>query len=210
MKQQTNKQNEATMENTIVIDIESFDTKETAVVVTLSALKFDRFNTSDLDAVFKAGPTNAFNVHIDITKQILIGRTISESTTSWWIKQSQEAKDSLISNDPLYSPEIAMDLFSEFISGYQLYSRGTDFDFKILASLYRALGKNVPWKFNQVRDVRTYIDALAETTNGYIENLNLPDWINGHNSLHDCYRDAAQMITAKAISENRSKSITKE
>lgn len=185
--------------NTVVIDTETLDTQSSAVVLTLSAVRFDRYGHEigigiEGGKLQEKGP-NQLHVMINVTEQLLADRTVSLGTTKWWRGQSQAAKESVIHGQALSVTEV-MDLLSNFIGDAQVYCRGTDFDPPILQSLYRMVGKKAPWKYNQVRDVRTYIDALNGGTKGYLEDWNQPEWLIPHHSLHDCIRDAMQMQQA--------------
>lgn len=181
-------------ENTVVIDLETLDTSETAVVVTIAAVKFNRFG--GIIELSNQG-CSEFSQHINVTEQLINGRTTSGSTLKWWRSQSDEAKHSLLKHVEIEPVGEALKDLAVFIDGCQLFSRGTDFDFKILANMYKQLDMKVPWKFNQVRDVRTYIDAFTGGESGYIKDAKIPDWIINHDSLHDCYRDAIQMNIAR-------------
>ncbi|OOE45107.1 3'-5' exonuclease [Salinivibrio kushneri] len=181
--------------NTAIIDIETLSTKESAVVVTVSAFKFDRF-ANNAQTEF-ASHDNELHMHLDVADQLIHGRTTNAETCKWWRKQSAEALSELRSNDLPFLACDALEQLAEFIHGCQLFSRGTDFDFKILGHMYRTNGIKTPWKYNQVRDVRTYIDAFTGGNIGYVENFETPDWMTSHNSLHDCYRDAMQMVKAR-------------
>lgn len=181
-------------ENTVVIDLETLDTAETAVVVTISAIKFNRFG--GIVELCNQG-CSEFSQYINVTEQLINGRTTSGGTLEWWRNQSDEAKRSLLNSAEVEPVGEALKDLTVFIDGCQLFSRGTDFDFKILADMFKQLDMKVPWKFNQVRDVRTYIDAFTGGESGYIKDAKIPDWIVNHDSLHDCYRDAIQMNMAR-------------
>ncbi|PMN68396.1 3'-5' exonuclease [Enterovibrio norvegicus] len=182
--------NQDAVTNTVVIDTETLDVTETAIVLTLSAVKFDRFGD-------KEQKMQEIHTAIDVTQQLLQGRTHSASTIEWWNKQSDAAIHELWETCSV-RVGVALNVLAEFIGDCQPFSRGTDFDFKILGHMYKANGKKAPWKFNQVRDVRTYVDAFTGGTSGYIDGFEKPDWMVAHNSLHDCYRDALLMIQARS------------
>lgn len=185
--------------NTVVIDTETLDTQSTAVVLTISAIRFNRHGDGmgigiEGGKLQEQGP-HQLHVMVNVTEQLIHGRSVSASTAKWWREQSQDAKNSVINGDTMPVAEV-MDLLTDFIGDSQVYCRGTDFDPPILQSLYRMVGKKAPWKYNQVRDVRTYIDALSGGTKGYLEEWDQPEWLIPHHSLHDCIRDAMQMQQA--------------
>jgi hypothetical protein len=185
--------------DTVVVDTETLALDKRALVLTLSAVRFNR-HAVDLDLSFDNGEPlvdgeTTLHLKLDVTQQLLAGRTVDPGTVKWWNGRSQEARDSIISGFAVSLRE-ALALFTGFIQGAQLFARGTDFDPPILATLFEDAGLPVPWRFHEVRDVRTYIDALSGGTKGYLENWQKPDWFVSHNSLHDCIRDAAQMQAA--------------
>lgn len=185
--------------DTVVVDTETLALDKRALVLTLSAVRFNR-HAVDLDFAFDNGKPfvdgeTTLHIKLDVTQQLLAGRTVDPGTVKWWNGRSQEARDSII-NGSAVSLREALVLFTGFIQGAQLFARGTDFDPPILATLFEDFGLPVPWRFHEVRDVRTYIDALSGGTKGYLENWQKPDWFVSHNSLHDCIRDAAQMQAA--------------
>ncbi|MGL6317544.1 3'-5' exonuclease [Aeromonas hydrophila] len=188
--------------NTVVVDTETLALDKRALVLTLSAVRFDR-NAKELglmfdnDKLFADGETT-LHLKLDVTQQLLAGRTVDPGTVKWWNGRSQEARDSIIKGNTVSVRE-ALILFSGFVQGAQLFARGTDFDPPILATLFEDFELPVPWRFHEVRDVRTYIDALSGGTKGYLDSWEKPDWFVSHNSLHDCIRDAAQMQRARAL-----------
>ncbi|WP_417536365.1 3'-5' exoribonuclease domain-containing protein [Methylophaga sp.] len=176
--------------NTTVFDTETCGIDNGSIILTLSAVKFDR-NTSKLELNTEC----EFHVNLSISEQILKGRTIEKGTIAWWNKQSKEAQNAAF-YDEQESVKEALEEFFEFVEGTQVYCRGTDFDPPKLASLCKDFGVKMPIKYNAFRDVRTYIDALTDGTKGYIEN-DEPQGFVAHNSLCDCWRDAMQMVHAK-------------
>ncbi|MFV0449827.1 MAG: 3'-5' exoribonuclease domain-containing protein [Vibrio sp.] len=176
--------------NTTVFDTETCGIDNGSIILTLSAVKFDR-HASKLELSHEC----ELHINLSISEQILKGRTIEKGTIAWWQKQSEEAKNAAFydEQDPV---SVSLERFFKFIEGTQVYCRGTDFDPPKLASLCKDFGVKMPIKYNQFRDVRTYIDALTDGTKGYIEDIE-PKGFVAHDSLSDCWRDATQMIHAR-------------
>lgn len=191
------------MTNTCVFDTETCGTENNCIVLTLSAVKFNRFGPLELDKDHL--DAHSFNRVLSIPEQILKGRIIEQSCIEYfWKKQPQSAIDAAFFQTA-HSVKQALNDFFEFVGDHQLYCRGTDFDPPKLASLCRDFGVKMPIKYNAFRDVRTYIDALTGGTLGYIEDFETPDWITPHISIDDCWRDAIQMIECripKLVTEN--------
>ncbi|EOI3364623.1 3'-5' exonuclease [Aeromonas hydrophila] len=186
--------------DTVVFDTETLAMDKKAVVLTLSAVRFNKHDaevgiTIDNGRLSTEGE-NVLHLKLNVTEQLLAGRTVDPGTVAWWNKQGKEARDGIIngSNTPVRE---ALILLSDFMKGAQPFARGTDFDPPILVSLFEGFSLPVPWKYNQVRDVRTYIDALSGGSKGYLDEWQKPDWFVPHHSLHDCIRDAEQMQLAE-------------
>ncbi|USD30908.1 3'-5' exoribonuclease [Pseudoalteromonas sp. SCSIO 43201] len=180
----------------IVVDTETLDTSPSAVVLTVSAVRVSLDTGLSLpvnDGVLNEVGENILHIMPNVTEQLLSGRTTSAGTIAWWNGQSNQAKQSVLSGSTMLLAD-ALALLTAFIGDAQVFCRGTDFDPPILASLYKSAGLKAPWKYNQVRDVRTFIDALSGGTKGYLENWEQPSWLVPHHSLHDCIRDAMQMV----------------
>lgn len=186
----------------VVMDSETLAMDKKAIVLTLSAVRFNLLGR-ELGITIENGKLvedgeNVLHLKLDVTEQILAGRTIDPGTVAWWNKRSDGARQAII-NGRSMSVREALILFSDFIQGAQPFSRGTDFDPPIIASLMEDFGLKAPWKFNQVRDVRTYIDALTDGRAGYLQQWQAPSWFVSHHSLHDCIRDAEQMLMARRL-----------
>ncbi|MGL4223867.1 MAG: 3'-5' exoribonuclease domain-containing protein [Vibrio sp.] len=182
--------------NTCVFDTETTGVSNNCIILTLSAVKLDRFKV--IPGGDRFYQDNSFNRVLSIPEQILKGRIVEASCIEqFWLKQPKSAIDSAFFA-PASPVKQALEDFFEFTKGTQLYCRGTDFDPPKLASLCSDFGVKMPVKYNQFRDVRTYIDALTTHNYGYIKDWKSPEWLTPHISLDDCWRDAMQMIDAYA------------
>lgn len=181
--------------NTSVFDTETCGTENGCIILTLSAVKFDRkAGYKLLDPEFRK--QNSFNRVLSIPEQILAGRTVEQSCIQeFWKKQPKNAIEAAFFADSSPVKDSLNDFF-KFVEGTQVFCRGTDFDPPKLSSLCRDFKVKMPIKYNAFRDVRTYIDALMGTDTGYLIDWETPDWITPHISLDDCWRDALQMIAA--------------
>lgn len=65
-----------------MIDLETLDVKQSAVVISGAAVVFNR----------REGPIADFYQVFDVESQLRSGRTVSFSTLGWWMRQSEEAK----------------------------------------------------------------------------------------------------------------------
>lgn len=193
--------NNAIKGDTVVLDVETLSLDANAVVLTLSGVRFNQTD-HELGLVIEDGQLdiasheNLLHLRLDVTEQLLAGRSVDPDTVAWWNRQSPPAQQAVLSG-PVNRCFSAMQALSQFIEGAQVFARGTDFDPLILLSLFKQYQLPAPWKHNQVRDVRTYIDALRGTRLGYLKEWEAPIWFIPHHSLHDCIRDAQQMQMAR-------------
>ncbi|WP_392563223.1 3'-5' exonuclease (plasmid) [Orbus sturtevantii] len=202
--------------NTIIIDIETLDIDPTAVILSIGAFAFDRFNLDETRKKIKISidsqedETPCFHMVCDITNQIMLGkRTVSMGTLNWWRSQPDLVKNSFIFKCKKYHLEtVLMELNSKTEywkkenKDIKFYFRGTDFDPVILKNALDEYNLQTPWKYYQVRDIRTYIDALTGGTKGYIEKNQPCFEMIKHNALHDAMNDAEQMCIAYNINKS--------
>ncbi len=185
-----------------MIDIETLDIRTTAIVMAIAAVVF-RGATS----------VNTFKVHVDVEGQEKLGLTRGEGTVEFWNKpENKEAFDDLAKNTvPLAD---ALKNLSAFLRKYnidQYWAKGPDFDFKILENAYRAceIGKEIPWKHWEMRDVRTVEKYLNEKKLKHEVEQQGIAWreriardykqtICKHNPLYDCY---VQILTVLAFED---------
>lgn len=196
--------------NTIIIDIETLDTAPTAIILSIAAFAFDRYDlNSTLSSIEIATDEerygeNHFYCKCSLIDQLINSkRTINQQTLNWWRTQHIDTIQhhfNLFSNPPLENA--LTELISKITEWKKLnpsvifYCRGTNFDPIILNNAFGEYSLQIPWKYNKIRDIRTYIDALQKTNLGYIENYEPSFHCMNHIALHDALRDAEQMCIA--------------
>ena len=138
----------------VMFDLETLDTKPTAVILSLGAVKFDPKTESVPDQLPK------LLLKFDIDAQNDLGRTTSDDTIEWWGKQPphiQEEAFGLEGRTPLHE---AIDQFHRFVwNSDRVWSQGC-FDIVIVEDLYRMVGRTPPWNYWQIRDSRTLFDFV--------------------------------------------------
>lgn len=153
----------------LMIDIETLDTLPTAAVLSIGAVYFDR-RTGEIGGSFYS--------RISFVDAITLG-SFSDSTMNWWGQQSDEAR-----NEAFSGMENAIDVarnFNKFIKPNSLvWGNGSVFDITILENWFRACNTPVPWKFWNVRDVRTIVDWFNIDVRSYKR-----EGVH-HNALDDC------------------------
>ena len=157
-----------------MVDIETLDTEETAVVYQVGIIIF---KGEDLLL------TKEFN--LPLQEQIDSGRTISESTLGFHLFNPRGLANSM--HNPMKdSLQSLVEFLSNVSKAYQpkyWWSKG-DFDYKVLESL---LAK-VPWQWYQKMELRTLIrECKAEKLE--------PD----HTALKDCLIQLSQLNECRRI-----------
>lgn len=183
------------MSTQLIVDLETLDQCPNSVVLSIGALSFD-FETDFI--------SDGINIKLSVEDQVRnYGRSISKSTVEWWSKQSTEAKEILkpSSSDLLLTD--AMITLNKWVTeqpGFRykntyIWSRGNNFDFPILDSLYDNAKLRPAYNPWLVRDIRTYIDIMnlhAEAQGKVYDESDIH--ANNHNSLEDCRCDAKRML----------------
>lgn len=172
--------------NDIVIDIETLDTEDSAVIVSIGAVIFNR-----------ADPPGTYidDFHVKLDTENQPGRTISASTVSWWMSEDmEEARKAAfnVSKREKVRLGLALKQLEDFISKYHLeecWGCSPDFDMGILENAYRQHKVEFPmpfWKWSCIRTIEKFF---------YGKNTRKPggeNWLDGtaHDALDDCYMEA--------------------
>lgn len=158
----------------IMCDLETFDTKPSALVISIGAVRFD-------PALGTIG--EKFYAVLDLQTQSDRGRTTSESTKNWWAQQSDDARAVL--SAPKTDTLVALSDFYDFVykdgcDGF--WGNGATFDNVIVDSLYQTFGLKRPWSYSADRCYRT-VKALHAAAHPYAA---LPQFAGvKHNALAD-------------------------
>lgn len=160
----------------VMIDIETLSTKNNASILTIGAIKFSRNNNlPDIENCSK------FYRRISKDSCDIIGLHTDPNTIDWWNSQSEEAKHEIFTHENRISLKQALEEFSEWFSNSKcIWSNGSVFDITIMTNAYELCNIEPPWKFWNIRDVRTICDI------GKVNLKNIPNH-NHHNAISDCY-----------------------
>lgn len=170
----------------IVVDIETLGTKVNSPMIELGAV-----------VVRNQLIVDSLNVAISLDSNIDHGMTgIDKSTLVWWLSKGSTL------GDILCTPSITVDEGCKKLAslvykyrtasqpnGLFLWSRGTNFDFPVLEYAMNQCKIKVPWKYWDLRDIRTIDDSMF-----------IGDFVSISND-HRAYNDATNeaMILIKAI-----------
>ena len=153
-----------------MIDIETYDTSPSAVILSIGAELILGSET----------------FYVEVEPNTQYERTASIATKEWWAKQG---------NPPIHGTTTlhdALTQLSDWIKSLSqepvIWCKGTDFDTVILTHAYKSFDMETPWKYNNVRDCRTVFKLLGVTPSRAT-----------HNALEDAMMQSDELIGALNI-----------
>lgn len=187
----------------VTIDLETLDTETTAKILSIGIVPFNFGEQVSFEELCSR-PSSLY-IKIDMRSYLDNGLmfTTSASTQQWWEQQGEEARHVLQESEHDIAIKNAWEMLKVHLAehveplkkdGGLVYCRGYDFDGGILDHAFQQCGITQPWRYNRFRCVRTVIDTLAGTRNGYVKEDH-PEGFIHHHALHDAAKDTLSMIT---------------
>lgn len=157
-----------------MIDIETLSVLPTASILTIGAIKFNRRgklpSLDNMDTFYK-------RISLESCKRAKLH--ISEETIRWWKSQNEESKKEIFSpNDRYDLKQTLIELKNWIPKNAYVWAQGPVFDITILENAYKQCNVEIPWKFYNVRDVRTVLDICDICKETQVS----------HNALDDCFQ----------------------
>ena len=165
----------------LMVDLETLDTKTSATILTLGAVRFDPWTNAPMKELY---------LRVDLDSQDKLGCTVSDDTLNWWSKQNTDVKEEAFDPRDRIPIHEVMNQFHALAWGCShFWSHGATFDLVIIENIYRQIGKPLPWNFWQLRDTRTLFDLGVD-----------PEMPQGgkHDALQDAIRQAVGVQTVYA------------
>ena len=134
-----------------MIDIETIGNDPSTVIVSFGAVCFNR------DGIISKGQWE-----LNLQEQINTGRTLSEPTLQWWMRQKDEARSVFNSKNPKLKPSEFIEAFYSFLDDalekvgegrdeLKPWGNGSSFDISVTEDFIRQYHpegrEGVPWKF---------------------------------------------------------------
>lgn len=167
----------------VMIDLETLGTTPDAAILSIGMVRFNR-NTGDTYET----------LYLKVIEPQLYGST-SETTLAWWAEQDPNVMAEAFNGDTTAN-EAAV-LVKDFLRPEDcVWGNGATFDISMIQWWVRQFGIQLPFKFWNVRDVRTVVDLSG------IDYKSIAFEGDRHNALADAIHQAK--YTARAI-----KSLTK-
>lgn len=171
--------------NHVMLDLETMGQGNNAAIVAIGAVFFEPTTGEIGDTFYRK---------IDLESAAQYGE-IDPNTVLFWLKQSDEARAEITSNDTVELKHAIVD-FSvwlhakcERINNRVVWGNGSSFDNVILSNAFKAVGYEKPWAFWNDRDVRTVVE-LGRTLKGFDPKRDMPFTGTAHNALDDAIHQA--------------------
>lgn len=138
----------------LMIDMETLATSTDAAILTIGAVRFDPFAKES-----EKPEMSEFYVKVDLDSCDELDLKVCDETIAWWATQSADAQAAAFDPDGRIHIKDAFEQLYKFAWGSKrVWSNGSVFDIMICEHIFGKLHKAVPWKFWQIRDVRTAFD----------------------------------------------------
>lgn len=187
-----------------MFDIETLGVESTTVILSAGIIYFDP--EVDADITYAELMERGLFVKFDAKEQLKsYDRTMTKSTLDWWAGQGPYQKKSSFDIDPENDVPV-VDGFRElhkYINKYRgkktwatetVWARGS-LDQMAIDSLALKAGLDPIAPFNRWRDIRTAIDMLYGTSNGYCQIRDIDmHVIEKHHPVHDCAFDILMLL----------------
>jgi len=136
----------------LMIDLETLGTDPSAPIVVIGAVFFDP-KTGELGEEFSAT--------IDF-ESACEKRTPDASAIKWWLKQSDDARTKVLrGNQTMWQALSGLSMFihdNSDVKKVKPWGNGATFDISMIENCFKCYGMTAPWKFWNIRDVRTVVE----------------------------------------------------
>ena len=190
-----------------IFDVETLGVESNAVVLSAALIHFDPEQKPDYQTLLN----DAIFVKIKSRDQVdRLKRTVDLNTIKWWKEQHHYTRS--VSFDPNQidvTAEEAIEQLHNYMNKFPnsrkqtMWARGS-LDQIVIDSLSKKVGLEPITDYNMWRDVRTAVDILCGTTNGYCE-VDHPTFkrheVIKHHPVHDCALDAMMLLYGKSVEQ---------
>jgi hypothetical protein len=182
-------------------DLESLGTESNSVILSTAIVYFDPTQNVTYQELLDRTLFLKFDAKYQIKQ---LNRTIDKDTLKWWSTLHPYIQDiSLHPKDDDLKPEIAIQKIKDYINMFPnpenqtIWIRGS-MDQPMIDSLCKAMSIEPIMRYNNYRDLRTAIDILYGSTNGYCEVENFDkNQVLKHHPVHDICYDVMQLTKGK-------------
>lgn len=185
--------------------METLGVESTSVVLSAALIRFNPDDKPSYQDLLDSAVFVKFNAKDQINR---LGRTVTTGTLEWWENQHEYPKQvSLVPSSTDVTAEDGMAILHNYMNKWSssqhetMWARGS-LDQMAIDSLARRIQSQELTGYAQWRDVRTAVDLLYGTTNGYC-GVEYPDFdrnqVIKHHPVHDCALDAMMLLYGKSV-----------
>ena len=188
-----------------MFDIETLGIESNSVILSMACIYFDpskKVLSNEMDKTYQELVDSAFFAKLDVNDQReRLGRTETQSTLDWWQGQSESAKLlSFYKSSEDVTAEIAIEALRKWSKQFPnhdkcaVWARG-NLDQMAIGSLENVCNVPTVFHFGRWRDVRTAVDLLTGSTNGYCDIKDFDkNQVLKHDPRHDCAYDIMMLL----------------
>lgn len=187
-----------------MFDVETLGVESNSVVLSAALIHFDPMEKPDYQTLLD----NAILVKFNAKEQIDAGRKVNIDTLEWWKNQHEYIRNlAFIPSKEDVSVEQAFTLLHNYMNKFPnahkqtMWARGS-LDQLVIDSLAKKFDLQPITNYNMWRDVRTAVDIMYGSTNGYceveFEGFKRHEVIK-HHPVHDCALDAMMLMYGKQV-----------
>jgi hypothetical protein len=162
--------------NSVMVDIETLDTKSSAIILSVGACRFNPFNSDE--------PHSKITWRPSIAEQYEAGRTMSDSTLEWWSKQDPEIFERALTEEGRIPVNQFFKEFNKYVATIQkIWCQGPQFDMVIIEHLYEQFNHHTSWQYWKIMDCRTLFQLMPSDPRKEIQ-------VDAHDAAEDAYWQA--------------------
>lgn len=184
----------------LMFDLETLDTKPSAVVLSVGAVIWR--TVEDQQGVMEWEVVERFYRVINIQPQLDAKRTVSQDTLLWWLQQDPKAREKAFA--PVRKPVLmVLDDFRYWADRFDInafWASPATFDFPIWEDFAMTFGRHVPWTYRQKYDVRTVVREASYSVKDHVVSKELSGI--PHMPVYDCEAQI-DMLTAARVKAGR-------
>lgn len=186
-----------------IFDVETLGVESNSVVLSAALIHFDPLEKPDYQKLLDDAIYVKFNAKEQIQQH---KRIVDSNTLDWWKKQHEYIRSLALDPKPddLSAVE-GIDYLQKYVRKFPdwkkqtMWARGS-LDQLVIDSLTYKLDLEPITSYNMWRDVRTAVDIMYGSTNGYCE-VEHPTFnraaVIKHHPVHDCALDAMMLMYGK-------------
>jgi hypothetical protein len=179
----------------LMLDLETLDTTNSAVVLSVGAVLFSTEKYAGGRLFWDV--EDRFYRILDIQQQLDAKRTVSQSTLLWWLRQDSTARAEAF-HPVRQDVEQTLEELCDFSKGHlitKFWANPTTFDYPIWEDLALTFQSAVPWNYNQKYDVRTAVSEAKYSAKDHVATV--PIVGVAHTPIYDCEWQIDMLVAAR-------------